>query len=161
MDFDSVRESGIAAMDANRFAEAYRIFLPLVEAGDPECQGIVGSLMRCGMHRIESLEQMNSSEGQVMMRESSQGFDDKAVAFLKSSSDAGFGPATFNLAALYVDGYGGGSWGERKAKAAELYALAHAQGFTEFGHLMNGTGPGQPYLDLMEAYVASIGSSEP
>ena len=76
---------------------------------------------------------------------------------MEAASSAGVGPASFNLAGLYVAGYGGGTWEERTAKAAGLYALAHAQSFTAFGWLMHGEAPGQPYLGLLEGYSAAGG----
>jgi hypothetical protein len=33
-------------------------------------------------------------------------------------------------------------------------ALAYDQGFTAFGWLMQGDGPGQPYLEVMERHLA-------
>jgi hypothetical protein len=35
------------------------------------------------------------------------------------------------------------------------YSLAHAQGFTAFGGLMQGEGPGEPYLSILERYANS------
>lgn len=80
--------------------------------------------------------------------------DRNAGRFLEAASAAGIGPAWFYLAGLYVAGFGGGSWENRKARAAELYSLAHAQGFTAFGWLMQGDGPGQPCLEVMERHMA-------
>ena len=42
---EDLRAAALAAIDANRLAEAFRLWLPLAEAGDAEAQGIVGSLM--------------------------------------------------------------------------------------------------------------------
>ena len=42
-----------------------------------------------------------------------------------------------------------------------LYARAYAQGFSAFGWLMQGDGPGQPYLNLMEGYAAAEGIPPP
>jgi hypothetical protein len=148
------RAAGLAASEAGRLAEAYRLLLPLAEAGDAEAQGIVGSLMRCGLHRYESLEQLNAGTGPAIDSATASADRDAGARFLEAASAAGIGPASFNLAGLYVTGYGGGSWEDRKARAAELYALAYAQGFTAFGWLMHGDGPGQPYLDVMERHSA-------
>jgi hypothetical protein len=66
-----------------------------------------------------------------------------------------------SLATLFVMGYGGESWEKRRARAAELYALAHAQGFTAFGGLTQGEGPGEPYLSMLERYASSAGCPLP
>ena len=155
------RAAALAAVDANRLADAYRLWLPLAEAGDPEAQGHVGSLMAFSLHRFESYDQLNSGTGPTLDEATSLADRDAGAAFLTAASEAGVGPASFNLAGLYVAGYGGGSWEDRKARAAELYALADAQGFTCFGNLMNGSGPGQPYLDTIEPYFAASGESQP
>lgn len=146
------RAAARAASEACRFAEAYRLWLPLALAGDAEAQGQVGSLMQLGMHRFESLEQFNAGTGPAFDADAAAADREQAGRYLESASAGGYGPASFNLAGLVVTGYGGGSWEERKAKAAELYSLAHTQGFTAFGWLMNGTGPGQPYLDVIERH---------
>jgi hypothetical protein len=148
---------GRAASEANRFAEACAILLPLAEAGHPEAQGIVGSLMQYSIHRFESLEQLNAGTGPTLDETTALADREAGARFLAAASAAGIGPASFNLAGLYVAGYGGGTWEERKAKAAELYALAYAQGFTAFGWLMQGEGPGQPYLGILERYSAASG----
>lgn len=151
---ENYRAAGLAASEAGRLAEAYRLLLPLAEAGDAEVQGIVGSLMQYSLHRYESLEQLNAGSGPVIDEATATADRAKGARFLETASAAGVGPASFNLAGLYVAGYGGGSWENRKARAAELYALAYAQGFTAFGWLMQGEGPGQPYLDVMERHMA-------
>jgi hypothetical protein len=151
------RAAGLAASEAGRLADAYRLLLPLAEAGDAEVQGIVGSLMQCSLHRFESFEQLNAGTGPVLDEATVSADRDVGARFLGAASAAGIGPASFNLAGLYVGGYGGGSWEVRKARAAELYALSYAQGFTAFGWLMQGDGPGQPYLDIMERYSAASG----
>jgi TPR repeat protein len=154
------RRAGFAAFEANRYAEAYRLLRPFADAGDPEVQGCVGSLMQLSIHRYESLEQLNAGsptvDSETFLRDRDEG-----AKFLEAASRAGIGAATFNLAGLYSSGYGGGSWEERKARAAELYALAYAQGFTAFGWLTNGDGPGQPYLDLMENHGLTTGGVFP
>lgn len=154
------RSSGFAAMEANRYAEAYQLLRPLADAGDAEVQGVVGSLMQLSIHRYESLDQLNVEHPKVDA-ETALRDRDEGAKFLEAASRAGIGAATFNLAGLYAAGYGGGSWEERKARAAELYALAYAQGFTAFGHLTNGDGPGQPYLDLMENHSRTTGGGFP
>jgi hypothetical protein len=155
------RAAALAANEASRFAEAYRLWLPLAEAGDPEAQGHVGSLVAYSIHRFESLYQLNAGTAPALDEATAFADRDRGAAFLAAASAAGIGPASFNLAGLYVAGYGGGSWEDRKARAADLYALAHAQGFTCFGHLMGGAGPGQPYLDILEGYSAASGVSLP
>jgi hypothetical protein len=154
------RAAGLAANEAGRFAEAYRLLLPLAEAGDAEAQAHVGSLVAHSLHRFESLEQLNAGTGPAL--DEATAFADRAAGarFLTAASAAGIGPASFNLAGLYVAGYGG-TWEERKARAAELYALAHAQGFTAFGWLMNGDGAGQPYLGILEGYAVAKGCPPP
>jgi hypothetical protein len=158
---DDILDRGRAASDANRFAEAYALLLPLADAGNPEAQGIVGSMMQCGLHRFESLEQLHAGTGPVVDEATARADAERAGRFLQAASDAGIGPASFNLAGLVVMGYGGGTWEQRKARAAELYARAYAQGFTAFGWLMQGNGPGQPYLNLMEGYAAAEGLPPP
>jgi len=148
------RAAALAANEASRFAEAYRLWLPLAETGDPEAQGHIGSLVAYGIHRFESLDQLNASSGPAIDEATASADRDVGARFLEAASAAGIGPASFNLAGLYAAGYGGGSWEDRKARAAELYALAHAQGFTAFGWLMHGDGPGQPYLNVMERHAA-------
>ncbi|OWK44953.1 hypothetical protein [Fimbriiglobus ruber] len=155
------RAAAVAAMEANRFAEVYRLWLPLAEIGDAEAQGHVGSLMQCGLHRFESLEQLDAAAGSATDAATAAADREQAGWYLQAASAAGIGPASFNLATLYVGGYGGGTWEERKAKAAELYARAYAQGFTAFGWLMHGSGPGQPYLDAMEKFLIEGDQSPP
>lgn len=152
---EELRAAAIAANEADRWAEAYRLWLPLAEAGDPEAQGQVGAIVANSLHRFESLDQRNADTGLQLDEATELADRDAAAAFLAAASAAGFGPASFNLAGLYVAGYGGGSWEDRKARAAELYGLAYAQGFTCFGHLMDGEGPGQPYFDILEEYSAT------
>lgn len=158
---DDILARGRAASDANRFAEAHDLLRPLAEAGHPEAQGIVGALMQCSLHRIESLEQLHSSTRPAIDDATARADAELAGQFLQAASDAGVGPASFNLAGMVAMGYGGGTWETRKARAAELYARAYAQGFTAFGWLMQGNGPGQPYLDLIEGYAAANGSPPP
>src|SRR5436305_2322986 len=57
------RAAALAANEAGRFAEAWRLWLPLADAGDPEAQGHVGSLMAYSLHRFESVEQLNAGTG--------------------------------------------------------------------------------------------------
>lgn len=139
----------MAANAADRYAEAYRLLLPFADAGDTEAQGIVGSYLMAGLHRFETLAHLRNDAAAVDDATSAADRE-RAGVYLAAASAAGVGPASFNLASLYVMGYGGEPWEERRAKAAELYALAHAQGFTCFAHLMDADGPGQPYLGLME-----------
>lgn len=147
------RVAGLAASEAGRLAEAYRLLLPLAEAGDAEAQGILGSFVYYGFHRYESYEQLDAGTGPVIDDATASADREAGARFLEAASAAGIGPASLNLAGLYAAGYGGGSWEDRKARAAELYALAYSQGFTAFGWLMNGDGPEQPYLDLMERHA--------
>lgn len=155
------RAAALAANDAGRPAEAYRLWLPLAEAGDPEAQGHVGSLMAYTLHRFESYEQLNAGTGPVIDEATALADRDAGARFLAVASAAGIGPASYNLAGLYVSGYGGGTWEERKRKAAELFALAHAQGFTAFGALMQGEEPGRPHLGILEGYAAAKGAPRP
>ncbi|QDU18154.1 hypothetical protein [Urbifossiella limnaea] len=148
------RAAALAASEAGRLAEEYRLWLPLAEAGDPQAQGAVGSLLAYGLHRVERLDQLSATDGPAADEATALADQAAGARYLEAASAAGFGPASFNLAGLYVDGYGGGPWEDRKAHAAELYALAYAQGFTAFGWLMQGEGPGQPYLDVMERHMA-------
>ena len=151
------RAAALAAIDACNFAEAYRFWLPLAEAGDAEAQGAVGSLVSYGFHRFDSLEQLES--GPPADAATATADQEAGEAWLTAASAAGFGPASFNLAGLVVAG--SGPWEQRKARAAELYALAQTQGFTPFGWLMNGTGPGQPYLDAIESHMTGGELSQP
>ncbi len=145
-------ERGRAASEACRTAEAYALLLPLAEAGNVEAQGIVGGLMMLSLHRFETVEQCAAAP--ALDKQTVQNDREQAARFLRSASDQGVGPASFNLASLLVMGGGTETWEERKAEAAALYAKAYAQGFTAFGWLMNESGPGQPYLDLMEQHEA-------
>ncbi|AWM40214.1 hypothetical protein GobsT_13390 [Gemmata obscuriglobus] len=151
------RAAASAANEASRFAEAYQLWLPLAEAGDAEAQAQIGALMQCSLHRFENLEQLNAGAGPVIDEATMRADAEQAGRYLTAASAAGIGPASFNLAGMYVGGYGGGSWEDRKARAAELYALAYAQGFTCFGRLMGDAGPGQPYLDILEGYATASG----
>jgi TPR repeat protein len=145
-------ERGRAASEAGRTAEAYALLLSLAEGGHAEAQGIVGSLMMLGLRRYETIDQ--AAAATTFDEETAKSDHEQAARFLRAASDQGVGPASFNLASLLVMGYGSGTWEVRKAEAAALYAKAYAQGFTAFGWLMNGDGPGQPYLDAMERYAA-------
>ena len=149
------RKAALAAWDANQLADCYRLWLPLAEAGDAEAQAFVGSLLFGSLHRYENYEQLNSGNGQAIDEATRTADQELALVYLEAASAAGIGPASFNLAGLYVVGYGGGTWEARKARAAELYALAHAQGFTAFGYMTNETAPGQPYLDAIEKQMMS------
>ena len=153
------RAAATAANDAGRLAEAYRLWLPLAEAGDAEAA--VGSLMAYSLYRYESFEQLNAGTGPTIDEATTLGDLEQGGRYLADASAAGIGPASFNLAGLYLTGYGGGTWEERKARAAELYALAYAQGFTAFGWLMKGGGPGQTYLDVMERHLIAGDESPP
>ena len=150
---DEARAAGLAANEAGRFEEAYGLLLPLAEAGDAEIQSIVGELVIPGYHRAQGWDGIDEATARVDL--------EKAVHFLQAASDAGIGAASFNLATLFIMGHGGRSWEERRARAAELYALAHAQGFTAFGWLMHGEGPGEPYLSMLEGYANSAGCPLP
>jgi TPR repeat protein len=103
--------------------------------------------MMGSLHRLADGAPLGT--GPVLDEETRNADQEQAARYLQAASDQGIGPASFNLASLFVMGYGG-SWEERKHRAAELYAKAHAQGFTAFGQLMNRDGPGQPYLRLLE-----------
>ena len=151
------RSAARAASEADRLSEAYRLWLPFAEAGDVDAQSIVGSLMLYSFHRYESFEQLNSGTGPILDEATTTADRNQGARFLQAASAAGHGVASFNLAALYVGGYGGGSWEVRKARAAELYTLAYAQGFTSFGSETQSGGPGQPYLDMMEQYTIDSG----
>jgi TPR repeat protein len=151
--------AGKAASDAGRWAEACRLLRPLADAGHPEAQGVVGSLMSAGLHRLDSIEQLYAGTGPGI--ETATADQAEGGRFLEAASDAGIGPASFNLAGMVVMGYGGGTWDERKQRAADLYAKAHAQGFTAFGWLTVGEGPGQPYLRVMEGYAVADGIPMP
>lgn len=155
------RGAALAASEACQFAEAYRLWLPLAEFGDAEAQGHVGSLMQCCLHRYENLDQLHAGNGPAIDEATAAADREEGGRYLEAASAAGIGAASFNLAGLVVTGYGGGSWEERKARAAELYSLAHAQGFTAFGWLMNGAGPGQPYLDVIERHQVEGDKSPP
>lgn len=146
--------AALAERDAGRLAEAYRMLLPLAEAGDAEAQAHVGSLMAYSLHRFENFEPHNADDLAAIDEPTVIADREAGAAFLAAASAAGIGAASFNLASLYVAGYGGGERDDRKARAAELYALAHAQGFTAFGWLTQGDEPGQPYLDIMERHAA-------
>lgn len=147
---DGRRAAGIAASEAGRSGEAYRLLLPLAEAGDAVARGLIGSFMMTSQHRFEDFEQFRA--GPAVDEITAAADLEQAARYLEAASSAGVGPATFNLAGMVVSGFGGGSWEQRKARAAELYALAFAQGFTAFGWLMNDAGPGLPYLDIIESH---------
>ncbi len=151
------RTAALAAYEAGQLSEAYRLCLPFAEAGDVEAQSRVGALMLYSFHRYESFEQLNSDTGPIFDETTTSADRNQGVRFLEAASAAGYGIATFNLAGIYVSGYGGGSWEVRKARAAELYTLAYAQGFTSFGSQTQSEGPGQPYLDMMEQYTIDSG----
>lgn len=153
-DLEDAKAAALAVRNAGRFAEAYRLLLPLAEAGDAEAQAHVGSLVAYSLHRFENFEPHNADDLSAIDETTALADREAGAAFLAAASVAGIGAASFNLASLYVAGYGGGTWEDRKARAAELYALAHAQGFTAFGWLTQGDGPGQPYLDIMERHAA-------
>ena len=155
------RTAALAANEAGRLAEAYRLWLPMAEAGDAEAQAHVGSLLANSLHRFESFEQLSAGTGSALDQVTALADREAGARFLAAASAAGIGPASFNLAGLYVAGYGEGTWEERKSKAAELYALAYAQGFTAFGWLMHGEGPGQPYFGILEGYAAATGCARP
>jgi TPR repeat protein len=150
---DNNRSAGLAAYDAGRLAEAYRLLLPFAEAGDAEVQSFVGSLLQCSVHRYDSIEQIKAGTGPDVDEATRLADQEQARRYLEAASAAGIGPASFNLAGMYVGGYGGGTWLERKARAAELYDLAYAQGFTAFGRFLQGDGPGQTYLDAIEQHL--------
>jgi hypothetical protein len=150
---DEARAAARAANAAGRPDEAYRLLLPLAEAEDHEIQSVVGEFMISGLHRPEGWDGIDEATARADL--------EQAGRFLRAASDAGIGPASFNLATLFIMGYGGGSWEERRARAAELYTLAHAQGFTAFGGLMQGEGPGEPYLSMLETYARSSGCPLP
>jgi TPR repeat protein len=150
VDLEDQRKAALAAWDANQLSAAYRLWLPLAEVGDAEAQAFVGSLLLYSLHRYESFEQLNSGNGQAIDEATRTADQEQAVLYLEAASAAGHGPASFNLAGHYSVGCKSGTWEERKARAAELYALAHAQGFMAFSHMMNDTAPGQPYLDAIE-----------
>ncbi len=157
---DDRRATGLAALEEERYAEGYRLLLPFAEDGDAEIQGILGGYMYCSLHRFESFkafEEMNAGDVPPLDVRTTQADQEQAGRYLTAASNAGIGPASFNLASLYVGGYGVGSWEDRKARAAELYALAHDQGFTAFGNIMRRDGPGQPYLDILENYSTASG----
>lgn len=158
---DEAFEAGVAAGDAGRTAEAYRLLLPLAKAGHVIAQSIVGTLIAYNLHRFESPEELNAAGESAVDMETARADLEEGGRFLEAASAAGHGPASFNLATLVVAGYGGGSWQERKDRAAALYALAHAQGFTAFGGLMRSEGPGQPYLQILEDYAADAGCPLP
>ena len=145
-------ERGRTASEACRTAEAYALLLPFAEAGNAEAQSIVGGLLMVSLHRFESVEQWGAAP--ALDKQTVQSDREQAARFLRSASDQGIGPASFNLASLLVLGGSTETWEERKAEAAALYAKAYAQGFTAFGWLMNESGPGQPYLDLMGRHEA-------
>jgi TPR repeat protein len=151
------RLAALAASEADQLSEAYRLWLPFAEAGDVEAQSLLGSLMQCSLHRYESFEQLNSGTGPIFDETTTLADRNQGARFLEAASAAGHGVASFNLAALYVSGYGGGSWEVRKARAAELYTLAYSQGFTSFGSQTQSKGLGQPYLDMIELYTIDSG----
>lgn len=144
------RKAALAAWDANQLAESYRLWLPLADAGEVEAQAQIGSCLLCSLHRYESFEQLNSGNGPVIDEATRTADKEQAVLYLEAASAAGNGPASFNLAGHYAVGCKSGTWEERKTRAAELYALAHAQGFMAFSYMLSGTAPGQPYLDAIE-----------
>ena len=113
----------------------------------------MGELIVPGYHRAQGWDGIDETTARADL--------ERAGRSLQAASDAGIGPASFNLATLFIMGCGGGSWEERRARAAELYALAHAQGFTAFGWLMQGEGPGEPYLSILERYASSVGCPLP
>lgn len=149
-----LREAARSADADGRLAEAYRRWLPLADAGDPEGMGAVGALLMYGLHRYDGFVQLADGPHPEVDAATVEADRARAGRYLAAASEAGFGPASFNLAGACVAGFGGGGWEERSARAAELYALAHAQGFTAFGGLTNAGGAGQPYLGLVEQHAA-------
>jgi hypothetical protein len=152
---DERLDRATAASDAGLTAEVFRLLSPPAESGHPKAMAWVGSLLSVGAHRHEtwaSLEAAPPEEPAVMAA-------DRALAarYLQAASDAGVGPASFNLAGLAITANGFGTWEERRANAEALYALAHAQGFTAFGPLTNQGDGGQPYLDDIEGYALTSG----
>jgi hypothetical protein len=85
---DEARSAGLAANMAGRFDEAYRLLLPLAEAGDAEIQGIVGGLVIPGLHRTEGWDGIDEATARADL--------EQAGHFLRAASDAGIGPASFN-----------------------------------------------------------------
>ncbi len=150
---DAAFAAGLAVFEAGRVAESYRLLRPLADAGHADAQAHVGSLMAHGIHHLEDWAQ--SDDGTQAQVGDAAADREAGERFLEAASAAGVGAASFNLAALALAGRGGGPWEERKARAAALYALAYDQGFTHFGWLMNGDGPGQPYLDAIDRYASN------
>lgn len=111
---EAQRAAALAASEGGRLAEEYRFWLPLAEAGDPQAQGAVGVLLAYGMHRVESHEQWAANP--AVDEAAALADRDAGARYLAAASAAGFGPASFNLAGLYVAGYGGGACEDRKAR---------------------------------------------
>src|SRR4051812_43261700 len=112
---DDPRAAGLAAHAAGRLAEAYRLLLPFAEAGDAEVQGVVGSDLVLGPHRYDSYDQITTGSGPAIDPDAAAADRATGVRFLEAASAAGVGPASFNLAGLYVMGHGDGPWAERSA----------------------------------------------
>jgi TPR repeat protein len=160
-------KAGMDAAAECRGATAYRLLLPFAEQGHAEAQAVIGSLVSIGLHRFESIGDLERG-ATTFTPERVEADRLEAGRWLTAASDTGIGAASFNLAGLYFLGYSGGSWEERRAKVAELYARAYQQGFTPFAHLTGGGSetPGEPYLGLMEGYARAKaiplpGCSEP
>src|SRR5262245_33314676 len=147
-------QQGLATVIEIRCADVYRLLLAFAEEGHAEAQGVIGSFVSLVMHRFNSLDEFQASAASITLEQAAADREEGGK-WLTAASDAGVGPASFNLAGLYFSGYGGGSWEERRAKAAELYAKAYRQGFTAFAHITGGGSdtPGEPYLSLMEGYA--------
>ena len=150
---------GQAKYDEGHYAEAYAILLPLAKRGSSVAQGVVGSMLFSGMHR-EQKEQ--ASDGMLEPDDATIRADQELAAqMLLAASNAGIGPASFNLAQMYVMGFGGGDWRERKLRAAALFRLAKDQGFTAFAWLTLGEGEGEPYFGILEEHAKEVGCKPP
>ena len=150
---DEARSAGIAANMAGRFDEAYRLLLPLAEAGDAEIQGIVGGLVIAGFHRRKAGKastrlRLGPNWSKPVI--SSGPHPTRASARRRSTwrPCSSWGTATGR----------GRSVGHARPNCT---ALAHAQGFTAFGYLMQGEGRGEPYLSMLEKYASSAGCPLP
>ena len=99
--------AGLAAFEAKKYAEAFKLLKPLAEQGDAEAQCIIGNMYDLGL----------GIESNVL----------EAVKWYKKSASQGYGVASNNLGTIYYSGKEGIV--RNRAKASEWYQKARQQGF--------------------------------
>ena len=99
-------------------------------------------MMQCGLQWFDSLEQLHGGTGPVVDEATARADAERAGGFLLAASDAGNRAGLIQPGRLGGHGLRGWHLGAAEARAAVLYARAYAQGFSAFGWLMQGDGPG-------------------